>query len=273
MGVATAVGAVRSLAGTISRASMPGAVCAFAFASALSTTEAAAAPNVLIVHADAGFATAQSQLQGTGLFGAVDVFDARFATPSLATLAAYDSVLAYTNVTPQNAVGLGNALADYVDSGGGLVVAAFSYSSPWDIEGRIATSGYAPLVNAGSNADPGGVLNPVVAHPIFTGIDFGALGFFHNGNFAVPGLDSGATLLADNGGATNMIALNAGGDVFSFNLYPGGGVSGNNAELYELFGNALVFAAGVSQVPEPPALLLLAFGLLCAWPAARRLKP
>lgn len=257
--------------GAVWRAKLSGVLCAFAFVSAIATTDASAAPNVLIVHAD--ILPPQAQLQATGLFGAVDVFDAQAGTPSLATLAAYDSVLAYTNFEPANSSGLGDVLADYVDAGGGLVLANFSYSSPWDIQGRIATGGYAPLVNSGFTDDPGDVLNPLVAHPIFTGIDLAALGFFHNLSFAVPNLDAGATLLADNGAGTNMIALNAGGDVFGFNLFPGGGVPGNTAELYELFGNALVFVARQApQVPEPPALLLLVFGLACAWPAARRLR-
>ena len=119
----------------------------------------------LAVHARAGTISAildtndvdiSSALFATGGFTAVDRYDVNAGLPSLATLLTYDSVLAYTDFIPNDPVGFGDLLADYVDAGGHVVLANFGYSDPIAIAGRIATPGYAPLVNVGTNADVSG---------------------------------------------------------------------------------------------------------------------
>ncbi|MEE9296705.1 MAG: thrombospondin type 3 repeat-containing protein [Phycisphaerae bacterium] len=199
-----------------------------------------AQPSVLIVVSDSGPPT--SELLSTGMFSTVDVFFSSSGTPSLATLASFDRVLAYTNFTPANAVALGDVLADYVDAGGQLVLATYAFSSPWAISGRVMTSGYSPLVNVGVNGNVGGVL--VATQPndaVFFEVNLGALSYFHNSNFAHPGLDAGAALLATDGAGRNMIARSASGLVIGLNLFPrGGNWGGNNAELYQLVANAVL---------------------------------
>lgn len=178
-------------------------------------------------------------------------------TPPLTTLNSYDSVLAYTNNVPSNPVALGDTLANYVDAGGHLVLATYSYSNPWAVDGRITTSGYAPLTNVGVNGDVSGDLNILIpGDPIFNGIDPNAVIYFHNGNFAHPGLDVGATLLATDGAGINLIALNSNQNVVGFNLFPG---SGNNQEFYNLLGNALLPRQDQQVIPEPTSLAV--FGL------------
>ena len=66
-------------------------------------------------------------------------------TPTLAELQAFDAVLVFTNSTPQSSVNLGNNLADYVDSGGGVVLNMFAIRasvSNRTIEGRFMTDNY-----------------------------------------------------------------------------------------------------------------------------------
>ena len=194
--------------------------------------------SVLIVCA--GNSPPTAELMATGRFSVVDYFDASAGTPSLATLSSYDSVLTYSNYTPLNAVALGNVLADYVDIGGRISISTYLFSTPWEIKGRIMTSGYSPLTNLGINGDVSGMLVATTPDPVFEDIDLPDVNYFHNSNFAHPGVDAGATLLATDGSGINMIAVNNNRRVFGFNLFPGTNIAGNNAEFYNLLANSLV---------------------------------
>ncbi len=66
-------------------------------------------------------------------------------TPTLAELQAFDSVLVYTNSTPQSSVALGDVLADYIDSGGGVVLTMFAVRASIatrTMEGRFLADNY-----------------------------------------------------------------------------------------------------------------------------------
>jgi hypothetical protein len=229
-------------------------------------SRAAEAKKVLILHSDyASFASgAQSKLNATGLFTQVDTLDS-FSTPLLGQLTPYDAVLAYTNFAPGDSLALGNVLADYVDAGGGLVMATYSLSSTWGIAGRIMTPGYSPLLNSGTSGDVSGSLTAVIpGDPIFSGVNLGALTYFHNANFAHPLLAGGATLLATDGSGHNMIGRNGAGNMLTYNLFPGDFDGHNNEQFYKLLGNGLDNVSGgqVAQTPEPGTLALLGMGAL-----------
>ena len=105
--------------------------------------------------------------------------------------------------------------------------------------------------------------------PIFNGVNVAGLSYFHNVNFAHPGLDAGASLIATDGIGNDMIARNAAGNIIGLNLFPGNNVLGNNGAFYDLLANSLQF--GSSSVPEAAntAILLLLGG--CAIFIARKL--
>ncbi len=69
--------------------------------------------------------------------------DARFSTPSLAQLLAYDEVVLFSNTEYDDPVALGNVIADYQDAGG-IVVATNAnwWGPPYGLEGRWMTGGY-----------------------------------------------------------------------------------------------------------------------------------
>ncbi len=143
------------------------------------------------------------------------------------------------NVTSANPSGLGDALGQYVDAGGNVVLGTYGTSSPWAITGQIQMTGYDPLVNLGTNGAVSGALvaiNP--SDPIFNSVIPSSISYFHNTNFAHAGLDAGATLLATDGSGHDMIAINAAGNVFSNDLYFATG-AGNSAGVYQILANEL----------------------------------
>ena len=67
-----------------------------------------------------------AKLEATGQFSRVDTLNAASSTPLLSVLQAYDGVLVYTGDNGPalaDTTAFGDLLADYVDDGGGLVVA------------------------------------------------------------------------------------------------------------------------------------------------------
>jgi len=72
--------------------------------------------------------------------GTCDYFDARVATPSPTQLLNYDGVMTWANYYYFDNVGFGNALADFVDRGGRVVLGAFCvYTSGSYVAGRLTT--------------------------------------------------------------------------------------------------------------------------------------
>lgn len=89
----------------------------------LLTASSTSAQNILILHADS--CPPEAELEARG-FTAVDLFNLQGGTPTLAQLTPYDAVLVYTNNPPADPVAAGNVLADYVDAGGGVVLATYA---------------------------------------------------------------------------------------------------------------------------------------------------
>ena len=248
-----------------------GIVAGVALAAAtLTATGAMAGARSLVIGAqDGGDPTAE--LSAVGTFDALDFLSTDTGL-TFAGLSGYNSILAYSNFPPGDAVAFGNLLQQFSDAGGVVVLATYGFSNPWAFGGGIMSTGYAPLTNLGSNGDVDGTIVQVAADPIFTGVDLGAVSFFHNSNYAHPGLDTDAVLLATDGNGVNMIARNATGNVYGFNLFPASGF-GTNEETYKLFANALQGGNVVNTgVPEPATwgLMILGFGAAGATLRRRR---
>jgi hypothetical protein len=76
----------------------------------------------------------------------VDYFDARVATPDVATLSQYDAVHTWANFAYANNVLFGDNLAAYNDAGGTVVLGVFcTYTSGNFLSGAIMTAGYCPV--------------------------------------------------------------------------------------------------------------------------------
>ena len=152
----------------------------------------AAAANTADPQNNTRFTDARDVLLADGRFDSVDIINTtRFAgggTPSLDTLQGYDAVLTWSNDSHDDSVSLGNVLADYVDGGGGVVVAVFGNTSPnpaRQLLGRWDTGGYEIIPQGGGHVEgpasppspgqQGGFVvmaDPLVPdHPLFDGID------------------------------------------------------------------------------------------------------
>gem|GEM_PF-821369 len=102
---------------------------------------------VLVVYADfVAPATLVDEIQSQPNVALVDVFNAGDGIPSLAQLQQYDIVVPLSRSDFQDAVTLGNNLADYVDGGGVVVQCGLSHGSTvgLGIRGRWLTGTYNP---------------------------------------------------------------------------------------------------------------------------------
>jgi hypothetical protein len=98
---------------------------------------------------DVAYRNAMAAAAGGG--STCDYFDARTATPSVATLTQYDVVLVWANYAFADNITYGNNLAAYNDAGGTVVLGAFcAYTSGNFLSGSIMTAAYCPVLG-GSN--------------------------------------------------------------------------------------------------------------------------
>ncbi|MDB5236176.1 MAG: Por secretion system C-terminal sorting protein/choice-of-anchor [Hymenobacter sp.] len=130
-------------------------------------------PRVLLLAADEQSWTAevQAKLMNTGAFTSVSTLDWRSAAPSLSYLQGFDAVLLWDDYSPYDGIGSGNALAQYIDGGGGVVSAVFANASV-PVQGQYNSSAYLVIIplyqTQGTHQVLGTVLLP--SHPIMQGV-------------------------------------------------------------------------------------------------------
>jgi hypothetical protein len=100
--------------------------------------------------------TVKELLMCTGEFEGAEVFDLAASTPRLDDLLAFHAVLVWSDVAMDAPDVFGDALADYVDNGGGVVLATGSFSPGTQVGGRFASESrfpvaLGPVVAAGAN--------------------------------------------------------------------------------------------------------------------------
>jgi hypothetical protein len=136
-------------------------------------TAAAAQPSVLLAYADSTRDANEvaGKLQALGAFATVDLHDATSAPPSLALLQSYDAVLVWSDNGFASPATIGDNLADYVDGGGGVVMAVFSTASV-PVAGRFASTDYYCIRPSGQQQGTTEMLGQVFVpgHPILSGV-------------------------------------------------------------------------------------------------------
>jgi len=180
----------------------------------------------------------------------VDIFDVSSSTPSLSTLLNYDAVFVYSNLVFFDAVALGDVLADYVDLGGGVVLATAVWDGPtWDLEGRIMVD-YSPFVQKGALLFATANLGVHdVGHPIMEGVN--VVSGYYRDNVT---LTAGAELVAEWSDGDPFVATK--GHVAGIALFPPPGVLPEwTGDVPTLVHNALLWS-----VPDPVLELVPATG-------------
>jgi len=167
----------------------------------------------------------QGKIDSTGLFSQVDAFmvSGGYPVPTLVELQQYDAVLVYSDSSFNDSAALGDVLADYMDDGGGVVMATFAFWTPGGlgIGGRISTAGYLPFTQAGQeNGTPLTLVADLPSHPILNGVGSfnGGTSSYHN----TIDLAAGATLIAHWSNDYPLVATKepTAGRIVGLNFFP-----------------------------------------------------
>jgi hypothetical protein len=220
-------------------------------------------PRVAIVAAEtnaAALSNPQANLMASGRFSQVDIINANSTTPTLAQLLDYEAVITWSNQSYLNSTMLGNVMADYVDAGGGVVVAVFANaqgSLAATLQGRWVTGGYRIMTANGyttGSTSLGIVVDP--AHPLVAGVSSfsGGTGSFRPSTTAMTPLSlviatwaDGRLLIAQHG--TLAARVDLGFYPPSNQVVSTSWVSTTNGAA--MLSNALAFVAAASTTPEP----------------------
>ena len=195
---------------------------------------------LVVADSDASVAEVQTYLSSFPDITTIDIFEAQTGTPTLSYLQNYDAVLVWSNSVFDDAVALGDVLADYVDVGGGVVLGTFVWYGPsCDLEGRLIDEEYTPFVQAGSSLYSWSDLGWYDAgHPIMTGVS-SISGYFRDD----VSLTSGANLIAKWDDDHLFVAEK--GPVVGVALFPGVALSYNwTGDVPTLIHNSLVWTTG-----------------------------
>ncbi|MFQ5636748.1 MAG: WD40/YVTN/BNR-like repeat-containing protein, partial [bacterium] len=198
----------------------------------------------------------QAKLLNTGLFSSVSVINVQAVTPTLPELQAFKAVLVYSDDGFNDPVLFGNVLADYVDSGGGVVCAVFAVASV-PLGGRFDTDNYWAIAPSsqtqGTREFLGTIFDP--GHPILNGVSSfdGGSSSYRQSTFDVA---AGATRIADwtDGRALIATKVIGGTDRVDLGFYPPSSDSRSDfweavTDGAELMANALIFVSGGAGCP------------------------
>lgn len=210
-----------------------------------------------------------AKILGTGNFAQVDgvPVSAGNPVPTLSQLQQYAAVLVYSDTSFNSPTALGDVLADYADSGGGVVLCTFAFSAA--IQGRLNTGGYLPFTTGGQS-QPGGLtlVKDQPTHDILDGVAslHGGTSSFHN----TVTLSSGAVLVAHWSNNQPLVGTKETGiaRVVGLNFYPPSSTVRSdfwmtNTDGGQLMANALSWASRSTQpAPSNAALVFQSTELL-----------
>ncbi len=92
------------------------------------------------------------------------------ALPSAEQLALYDAVLLVANDPWSEPIGLGDRIADYADSGGGVVLSLATIVNGWHLTGRFLDEGYYPVNLSVTQGNPSSLGTFDADHPLLQGV-------------------------------------------------------------------------------------------------------
>ncbi|MBN2537188.1 hypothetical protein JXB37_02805, partial [candidate division WOR-3 bacterium] len=166
-------------------------------------------------------------------------------TPTLAELLPYDAVGAHSNYGYADPTALGNVLASYVDSGGGVVLANFCFTNDGHgMGGAIMTGNYATMTQGNNTFQNASLGWNNGAHPIMDGVT--SVGDYYR---TVPTFLAESVAKWDDG--RPYVAVSANQKVAGLNQYPGCHVPpGRTGDWALVIHNALRFVTGMTGTKE-----------------------
>lgn len=213
---------------------------------AVAEVEASRTDSIIAYSIEKGLFPEGSEIEAVSLVDSI---------PPLDELIQFDAILLYTVALlafPDVNDSIGNTMADYVDSGGGIVMCQWSmHGGGAGIGGRLRSPGYSPFkpglignINDDRRIEISSIDFPL--HPVFYEIDVMNITSPGWMNIPHPILDESATLLAKDQFDANAIAINSTGNIIGLNIWPSYVFSCHdryqNAAM--LIANSLMFVAG-----------------------------
>lgn len=210
---------------------------------------------LLTTESSEGSALVEAELVAEGTFTDADITQlASPATPLLADLTPHDVILMWSDVGLEwdDSAALGDVLADYVDAGGAVVLAAHVLGDEGAPLGRFAAESFSPVGTpafvpvagdidfASPDTDP--------AHPVLAGLSAVTFSDFDQGD---PPLAAAGQLVAVDTGGALVVASTCDRSVIAVNLYPPAMIVGEpvaSAEVATLLAQALE----ATQLDAPP---------------------
>ena len=235
------------------------AVACLLAAPALAQIDVAICAAAATALSDCRFTDVQSKLVASGQFNSVALLDCTTTTPSLVQLQAYDAVLTWSNFSYFNGTALGDVLADYVDAGGGVVVAVFANSDTVAnrfLGGRWQT-GYEVILDQGATTTGTATLGTVLlpSHPVMaTVVSFsGGTSSYRPTQTA---LEIGSTTIAKWSDGRILVAEGSNPKRIDLGFYPpssacSGGFWTQGTDGDKLLANALAHVATVGSCAAP----------------------
>jgi hypothetical protein len=165
---------------------------------------------VMLCAADTYTADVQTKLQSFPDIVAVDIVNAQSTTPTLNDLRKYSAVMVWSNYQLADSNTLGNNLADYVDEGGGVILAVFAFGGGGMApQGRFASGGYLVMPYNGYQYNAGSLGTYIDGHPLMMNVkSFSTSNYRPTSNQVV----AGATVVASYSDGIPLIATkNVGG--------------------------------------------------------------
>lgn len=207
----------------------------------------------------------RTNLLATGKFNTVTHIPVDAETPTLSELNQYDAVLVWSNRTFKDfGTPLGNVLDDYIDGGGGVVVAVFAFSQQWRINGdfRFKISGgyYALQHNGGSeHMVPDQTLGAYNAlHPVMEGVSSFASGSAAFLTSRTPHPDATVVAALSNGDPLVVERSIDGVRRIDLAFYPPSGLTStgsweSSTDGALIMANSLVYVADANEEPTADA--------------------
>jgi subtilisin family serine protease len=203
--------------------------------------------NVLLLNADDdnnGSSPIQQLLLAYGDLGAVDLYDARYSTPTVEFLLNYNVVVVWANYVFADATAMGNVLADYVDAGGKVIDLNFALDPNWGYMGRFRFEGYTAMTGTGTIYSNSCLGTFDDTHPIMEGVS-NVCDLYRQGGTVLTAGSYEVALWQD---GQIFVAAKDDGSVVTINAYPGIYYQ-YTGQLPDVLHNAINFISVPPDVP------------------------